>query len=85
MLKNVATIQIQKFATFNSDRKIINLIPNKSFRYYNQFNLRLFFDTFVYNVLNYQSSQRGGGRGCRTLKLLTFKLFSKLALDKLKM
>ena len=34
--KNVASIQIQKVATFNSDRKIINLIPNKSFRYYKQ-------------------------------------------------
>ena len=27
--ENVASIQIQKVATFNSDRKIINLIPNK--------------------------------------------------------
>ena len=36
MLKNVAFIQIQKDATFNSDRKNINLIPNKSLRYYNQ-------------------------------------------------
>ena len=34
--KNVAFIQIQQVATFNSDRKIINLIPNKSFRYYKQ-------------------------------------------------
>ena len=29
----VASRQIQKVATFKSDRKIINLIPNKSFRY----------------------------------------------------
>ena len=29
MLKNVASIQTQKVATFNSDRKIINLIPNQ--------------------------------------------------------
>ena len=36
MLKNVASIQIQKVETFNSDRKIINLIPNKPFKYYNQ-------------------------------------------------
>ena len=36
MLKNVASIKIQKIATFNSDRKKINLIPNKSFKYYNQ-------------------------------------------------
>ena len=36
MLKNVAFIQTQKVATFNSDRKIINLIPNMSFRYYKQ-------------------------------------------------
>ena len=35
MLKNVASIQIQKVATFNSDRKI-SLIPNKSFRYVKQ-------------------------------------------------
>ena len=27
--KNVASIQIQKVAAFNSDRKQINLIPNK--------------------------------------------------------
>ncbi len=33
--KNAASIQIQKVATFESDRKRINLIPNKSFRYYN--------------------------------------------------
>ena len=33
MLKNVASVQFQKVATFNSDRRIINLIPNKSFRY----------------------------------------------------
>ena len=36
VLKNVASIQIEKVATFNSDRKIIKLIPNKSFRYYKQ-------------------------------------------------
>ena len=38
MVKNdsyVANIQIQKVATFNLDRKNINLISNKSFRYYN--------------------------------------------------
>jgi len=29
-----SSIQIRKFATFNSDSKIINLIPNKSFRCY---------------------------------------------------
>ena len=34
--KNAAFMQIQKDATFNSDRKQINLIPNKSFRYYKQ-------------------------------------------------
>ena len=34
--KNAASIQIRKDATFNSDRKQINLIPNKSFRYYKQ-------------------------------------------------
>ena len=33
--KNVASIQIQKIATYDLDRKKINLIPNKSFRYYN--------------------------------------------------
>ena len=36
MLKNVASTEIQKVGTFNLDRKTINLIPNKSFRYYNQ-------------------------------------------------
>ena len=36
MLKNVAPMQIKKDATFNSDRKQINLIPNNSFRYYKQ-------------------------------------------------
>ena len=34
MLKTVVWTQIQKIATFNSDCKKINLIPNKSFRYY---------------------------------------------------
>ena len=38
MLMDVASIQIQKVAKFNSDRvKKINLIPIKSFRYYNQY------------------------------------------------
>ena len=31
--QNLASVQIQKVATFNWDRKLINLIPNKSFRY----------------------------------------------------
>ena len=31
----VASLQIQKDATYNSDCKKINLIPNKAFRYYN--------------------------------------------------
>ena len=34
--ERIAFLQIQKVATFNSDRKIINLIPKKSFRYYKQ-------------------------------------------------
>ena len=33
---DVASIQIQKVAKFKTDRKKINLTPNKSFRYYNQ-------------------------------------------------
>ena len=33
-MKNVASIQIKKVAIFNSDRKEIYIIPNKSFRYY---------------------------------------------------
>ena len=33
LLKTTQTEEIQKVATFNLDRKIINLIPNKSFRY----------------------------------------------------
>ena len=35
ILKNVASIQIQKVLVFNTDCKKINLIPNKSFRNYN--------------------------------------------------
>ena len=35
IVKNVESIQIQKVAIFDLDRKIINLIQNKSFRYYN--------------------------------------------------
>ena len=33
--ENVASTQIQKLTIFDSDRKKINLILNKSFRYYN--------------------------------------------------
>ena len=33
---NVVPILIQNDSTFNSDNKQINLIPNKSFRYYKQ-------------------------------------------------
>ena len=44
--KNVVSIQIQKDATFNSDRKQINLIPNKSFKITNN-SQRLFFEAFV--------------------------------------
>ena len=32
--KRIASIQIQKIAIYDSYRKIINLISNKSFRYY---------------------------------------------------
>ena len=35
MPKNVAPIQIEKIATYDLDRQKINLITNKSFRYYN--------------------------------------------------
>ena len=35
ILKKVTSTQIQKVAKFNLDCKKINLIPNKSFRYYN--------------------------------------------------
>ena len=48
MLKNVASIQIQKVATFNSDRKIINLIPKNQSDITNNSH-RLFFDAFVYS------------------------------------
>ena len=34
--KRLMLIQIEKIATFNSDRKKINLIPKKSYRYYHQ-------------------------------------------------
>ena len=46
MVKNVASIQVKKVATFNSDRKIINLIPKKSFRYENNV-IDNFFDAFA--------------------------------------
>ena len=46
MLKNVASIQIQRVATFNSARKIIHLIPKKSFRYYKHYSHQLSFDAF---------------------------------------
>ena len=48
MLKNVASIQIQKVVTFNSDRKIINLIPKNHSDITTNRN-RLFFDAFVYS------------------------------------
>ena len=41
--KKVASIQIQKVATFNSRRKIINLIPNKSL-----FRIKLIFHNISY-------------------------------------
>ena len=31
----MASIQIEKIATYDLDRKKINLVSNKSFRYYN--------------------------------------------------
>ena len=34
--ERIVSIQIQKDAKYNSDRKQINLFPNKSFRYYKQ-------------------------------------------------
>ena len=40
--RTVVSIQIQKDATFNSDRKQTNLIPNKSFRYYKQYSSIIF-------------------------------------------
>jgi len=43
--KNVVSIRIQKDATFNSDRKQINLIPNHSEITNNS--QRLFFEAFV--------------------------------------
>ena len=39
--------KIQKVVTFNSDRKIINLIPNKNHSDITTNNLRLFFHSFV--------------------------------------
>ena len=47
MVKNVASVQIQKVATFNSDRKIIHLIPKKLDITNNSH--RLFFDAFVFS------------------------------------
>ena len=47
MLKNVATIQIQKFATFNSDRKKINLMELTQ-------NIQIFYDVKI-NLKNIYS------------------------------
>ena len=47
MLKNVAFILIQKEATFNSDRKQINIIPKNHSNITNNSH-RLFFDAFAY-------------------------------------
>ena len=38
----MAPIQIEKIATYDLDRKKINLIVNKSFRYYNLSSLIIF-------------------------------------------
>ena len=40
-------MQIEKIATYDLDRKNINLISNKSFRYYNLYQLS--FATFIYS------------------------------------
>jgi len=51
ILKNVAlaSIQIQKVAIYDSYRKIINLISNKSFRYYYNLKSMFFFGAFLYS------------------------------------
>ena len=49
--KNAASIQIRKVATFNSDRKIINLIPNKSLDITNN-SYRFFFEAFVLSLIH---------------------------------
>ena len=49
--KNAASIQIRKDATLNSDRKQINLIPNKSFRYYKQYSLIIFRLIRIYLII----------------------------------
>ena len=48
MQQKVVYLQIEKHETFNSDRKKINLIPNKSFRY-NNLKSSIFLDAFVYS------------------------------------
>ena len=48
MLKNVASIQIQKDVTLNSEREIINLIPKKSLEIANNSH-RLFFDSLFHS------------------------------------
>ena len=49
LFKRIASIKIQKVAIYDSYRKIINLISNKLFRYYNLTILShwLFFDAIV--------------------------------------
>ena len=47
---NLASIQIEKIATYDLDRKKINLISNKSFRYFNLYSHWLSFATFVHRI-----------------------------------
>ena len=49
MLKNEASMKIQKVATFNLDRKIINLIPKINHSDMTTNSHRLFFDAFVHS------------------------------------
>ena len=42
MPNNLAAIQIQKIATYDLDRKKIDLIWNKSFKYYNLYSSIIF-------------------------------------------
>ena len=48
MPKNVAPIQIQKVATYDSDRKKINLISNKSFRKEKKIKIMIFIKISVH-------------------------------------
>ena len=77
MLKNIAPIQIQKVAIYISDRKIINLISNKSFRYHNLKSLIIFWRVCI-SLIPPDWRKLGGIKGPAVEQLL-WRCFPYLA------